>query len=402
MPSYRFSGVNEQNDPASGQLEAPDSKSARETLFARGLRVETLALQELPLEPAAPAAGANPPPRLSAADSLELTAHLAELLKANLPLAPGLRAIAEELPNRALSKTLLELAALLETGMPLDAAIASTTDRLPAYVRGLLAASLSSGRYQEALEDFLETERTDSALRYRLWLTVSYTLALLGAVAAWLLFVAFFLVPQFAGIYKDFKVTLPPLTQVLLRISEARLQILVATLVFALLTALFLRYAGRVAPLSKVLDRMPLVGTVWRYGALARFSNLLAALLEQGVPLPAALEFTATGVGHAGIAEACRDAAKKTGGGTGFAASIAELSQFPAVLVPMLAWGQRLAAVPEALRTAAVMFRRRVEQRTPLASIVLPAMTYLVIVMAVFFVIVALFMPLVKLITALS
>src|SRR5689334_7011005 len=113
---------------------------------------------------AEPAQGAHAlasldPTALWAADSIELATHLAELAKAGLPLAGGLRALADELPRGRLARTCRALADKLDSGVPLEQAIGSRDMRLPAHMRALLVAGVRSGRLVEVLEQYLDHQR---------------------------------------------------------------------------------------------------------------------------------------------------------------------------------------------------------------------------------------------------
>ena len=64
--------------------------------------------------------------KLSAEETAELAARVAELTKAGLPLGEGLRALADELPGRRLRRVLRTLADRLDAGMDLAEAIEGT------------------------------------------------------------------------------------------------------------------------------------------------------------------------------------------------------------------------------------------------------------------------------------
>ncbi len=68
--------------------------------------------------------GEWPEGRLSDPEALELSAQLAGLARAGLPLAPSLSALAEELPRGRLRRALRDLAHDLESGRPLEQAVA--------------------------------------------------------------------------------------------------------------------------------------------------------------------------------------------------------------------------------------------------------------------------------------
>ena len=117
--------------------------------------------------------------KLSAEETAELAARMADLTKAGLPLGDGLRALADELSGRRLRRVLRALADQLDAGVDLAVAVESQSGRLPTCLRGLVLAGLRSGRLAETLEEYVDLQRSQSELRRRLWLSLAYPFILL-------------------------------------------------------------------------------------------------------------------------------------------------------------------------------------------------------------------------------
>ncbi len=151
-----------------------------------------------------------------------------------------------------------------------------------------------------------------------------------------------------------------------------------------------------------VLYRLPMVGPLLRWSHLAQFARLMGLLLEQDVSLPDALRVTAAGLRNANLARGCCRVADDVEQGRPLDESLAARRQFPASLIPMIQWGQQAPALADAFRAAAEMFEGRVRsQGTLLETMLLPIM-FLAIVIFVGFFVIAMFLPLISLITRLS
>ena len=111
-----------------------------------------------------------------------MAARVAELTKAGLPLGPGLRALAGELPGRRLPHVLRAMADRLDAGVDLAATIEAEGRRLPTCLRGLVLAGIHSGRLAEVLEEYVDLQRSQLELRRRVWLSLAYPLVLLLAM----------------------------------------------------------------------------------------------------------------------------------------------------------------------------------------------------------------------------
>jgi type II secretory pathway component PulF len=341
--------------------------------------------------------------KLSREDAVELASRVAELTKAGLPLAPGLRALAAELSGRRLRRVLRQMADRLDAGMDLAAAIDSQGNRLPAFLRGLVLAGVHSGRLAETLEEYVELERSQLELGRRVWLALAYPLFLLAFMS---LLAADYARPrvwaQFATIYADFGAEVPTTTWLMMKVAGP--VAILFFLVFALLAAvpLMLRMGSRTRLVWPLLRRIPLLGPLLRWSHLAQFSRLMCLLLEQQVPLPDALRLTATGLRDASLARGCVRAADEVQNGGSLGESLAARRQFPASLIPLVQWGERGHALADAFRAAAEMFEGRCRsQSTLLQALLLPIMLLAIFTAAGLF-IGATMLPLISLIQRLS
>ena len=392
MPRYRYTAVDVQGTRQSGDLDASNEQHAREQLAARGLSGIELSLES----------AADQRRTLSAAEAQEVSTYVAELASAGLPLAAGLRAFAEEMPRSRVAPRLVKLAQRLESGEPLERAIDSTELRLPEYYRGLIEVAVRSGNFGTVLQELLKHERLVEDMRSRMWRTFAYPLMLASLVAAWVVFVMATLVPQMGKIYEDFDTRLPGITIALLWLQRYGALIAAVVLVTLLVTGLAIRFMGGRAVLSNLLARMPLFGPLWRNWTLSEFCNLLRVLVEQSIPIPRALELTASGMRDAALSAASQQAAARVSAGNSLAESLAAQAIFPPTLVTLIEWGERSSSLKEALESATEMLETRAVTRDNLLRAVVGPTTFLVMASVMVAVLGAMYLPLFTLITSLS
>jgi type II secretory pathway component PulF len=151
-----------------------------------------------------------------------------------------------------------------------------------------------------------------------------------------------------------------------------------------------------------MLRRLPIVGPLLRWTHLAQFARLMAMLLDQRVPLPDALRLTAAGLHDSDLAHGCRQVAADVESGRVLYESMAAQRQFPASLIPVVEWGQRAPALPDAFRAAADMFEGRIRSQGSLLEAILLPIIVLVITAYVGMFVISLFLPLISLIERLS
>ncbi|MCE5267782.1 MAG: type II secretion system F family protein [Planctomycetaceae bacterium] len=317
--------------------------------------------------------------RLSAEETAELAARVADLTRAGLPLSDGLRALSGELAGRRLRRVLVALADQLDAGVDLAVAVDSQSGRLPTCLRGLILAGLRSGRLAETLEEYVDLQRTQSDLRRRLWLSLSYPLLLLVFLTFLALVAKLYVVDHFVVMYKEYGINLPAMTKIYISNSWSGLYGLLVLLCMCAGVPALLGVAPAVRWVWPVLNHVPMVGPLLRWTHLSQFARLMAVLLDQGVPLPDALRLVAAGLRDCDLAYACRRVADDVDNGRVLYDSMASRGQFPPSMIPMIEWGQRNAALGDAFRAAVEMFEGRVRsQGSVLDAIVLP-MVFLII-----------------------
>jgi type II secretory pathway component PulF len=340
--------------------------------------------------------------RLSAEEATELAARVAELTKAGLPLGDGLRALAGELPGRRLPHVLKMLADRLDAGEDLAVAIDSIGPHLPPHLRGLVLAGLRSGQLAEALEEYVVLERSQSEMYRRLLSRLLYPFVLLAILTLVMVVIRVLIIGGFARIFMDFNARLPLMTEWFIWYSWPAMWGMVALLCLAAVVPFLLAAAPRASSLWSLLYKIPMFGPLLRWGHVAQFARLMGLLTEQRVSLPDALRLTSDGLRDANLALGCRRAAAEVDQGRTLAESMVEQRQFPASMIPLVAWGQGTPALPVAFRSIAEMFEGRVRSQGSLLEAILLPVIFLLIVTFVGFFTIAMFLPLIDLIKHLS
>jgi general secretion pathway protein F len=342
--------------------------------------------------------------KLTGPEAAELSERIAGLTRAGLPLAPGLDALADELPRGRLRNSIKQLAQTLESGVPLTDAIESQQGNIPPHLRGLVIAGTRSGRLSDVLSRFTQYTSISAELGRRLWINLAYPI--LTVVFTGLLFMAIsaHLVTQFESIFKDFGVPLPGITILVIKVAHAANIISIPLLIVGVI-AFLVWISGAVvlepARRRSMLGQIPLVGKVWRLTSLAEFCHLLALLIESRLPLAEALRLTGEGVQDSRIRFACDGMANEIEQGQSLFSAMDERSLFPRGLPRLIRWGETQQTLPEVLHMAGAMFEARSRTHASFSGTVLTVLCVLLI-FTMIMVIPALFLPLITLISRLS
>ena len=342
---------------------------------------------------------------LTAEETARLSEQVAGLVKAGLPLGPGLRALGEEVPRGRLRRSLSELAAALDRGEPLDAAVEEQKDRIPPHLRGLVLGGIRSGRLGDVLGRFTGYMSIGTELNRKLWLSLAYPIMSILVALVLFLFVHLVVVVMFESIFRDFGMDLPRMTVGMLLFSRFLraawpvLAILATALaVLWLVSRLVLKAPAR----RSLATRVPVLGGVWRSISWAEFSHLLALLLESRLPLPEALQLTGQGVQNEDLDRACQAMAADVERGMPLARAMVGRPELPTGLSRLLRWASDNNAIADILHMAGEMFEARARGQATFAGTVMAVLAAFVVIWGVFTVVFGLMLPMVTLISRLS
>jgi type II secretory pathway component PulF len=404
MRTYSYTAIDSRGRRLSGEIEATDPDAVVAQLTAQGLRIETVQLTAARGQSSAAVRQPELSARLSAAETREVGGHISEIVSAGAPLEAGLSAIAQEFPWGRVSRALRGIVRDLEAGNDLESVLARR--RAVGYLPALVRAGQRSGRTAEILENFITGSQIVYELRQILWTALAYPLILLCMLFPIMFVLLLRVVPQFGEIFAGFEVRLPFLTEVLLVTSEFLRSegvwiVLVAVGAIAVLAVMFRLILGRVAQ-RRLMCRIPVIGPVLRWSAMARFAPLLSALIEARVPLDEALVLAGDAAGDAEIEDDCRVMAASLRAGNTLQEAADETGRFPGSFMRALTWERHQEGFPEVLRSMADMYAGRARAFVLLLAVLLPPLAVVFVAGTVGFVIVLLFMPLIELLNKLS
>ena len=342
--------------------------------------------------------------RLTGHEAADLSSQIAGLARSGLPLAQGLAALGEELPQGRLRASIHKLATTLESGIPLEQALKTQQASIPPHLRGLVIAGMRSGEMGDLLGQFSDYVAIGTDLKRKLWLSLAYP-ALTAAIAlALLMLVCLVVVGQFQTIYRDFNIPLPRATVALVTIARivesAWFSVtIVAGVLLCIWVVARLTLPRRLR--RSLAGRLPLLGKVWRLISLAEFCHLLALLIEGRLPLPEALRLTGEGVENADIDGACSLMAGQVESGRTLAQAMADRPIFPFGLPRLLRWAENQKSFPEVLHMAGFMFEARARSQSAFVGVVLNFFC-LMLVFCMVMAVPMLFVPVITLISRLA
>jgi general secretion pathway protein F len=417
MTRFRYEARAMGGAGVSGVIDAEDRQAALSALTRRGLFPSALedcpetgraAARNLP-PPAAPAPASLPargaaPGREAASggrvrkkDVTAFTREMATLLAATIPIPAALEGIGGEEENPALQRVILDLLTKVRTGTSLSAAMQSHPLVFPPFYTSMVQVGEEAGALDRVLGDLADLLEGEDETRGEVLGAIAYPVfvLVLGAITTFVLLA--FVLPRLFDMLAGMVDVLPLPTRVLLWLSNLFKEHWLPLLLGAAAVGASLRWWVRSPAGALLADglklRIPLIGSVFRSSALARFARTLGVLLRSGVSLLPALEIVRNTVGNRVVARSLVAVAEETRGGDSLAAPLRKTGLFPPTVVQMVAVGEETGKLDEMLLRIAKIEERHLRGRSrTLISLLAPALI-LVVGALVGFIVIALLLP---------
>jgi len=217
-------------------------------------------------------------------------------------------------------------------------------------------------------------------------------------------------VPKFKDIFFDFGVQLPGVTNLLIGISDWFVKgrppgwavVLLSPLGFFLFIKLLKQSKGGRMVIDTVILKVPILGQILEKTAVARFTRTLGTLISAGVPILEAINITKETSGNEVYAKALGTVHDRIREGDSFAAPLRAAKVCDGIVVNMIDVGEETGELDKMLMKVADNYDEEVETLVGgLVSLLEPVMVVILGVL-VGFIVIALFMPLVSLISSVS
>ncbi len=389
MPIFAYKGLDGQGKEVRGLLDADTPKTLRALLKNKGIRIvehkeesadNKNGRKRTSLAPRATEIDLRRfTERVSINEIALTTRQMATLLKSGITLIESLTAIVDQVDNEKLKRVFGQIKSDVNEGSSLADAMGEHPSVFSQLYVSMIRAGEASGALDEVLIRLANFMEQQARLNSRIMSAMMYPAIMLaiGGMIMLLLFVV--VIPRITKIFDQVKAQLPIQTRLLIFTADIvkgywwLLIILFGTSVY-----LFLRWKrsekGR-AIWDRFVLSAPVLGTVVRMVAVARFSRTLATLLRSGVPVLNALDIVRDVLSNEKLAEVIENARDAIREGESIAKPIERSGQFPPIVTHMIAIGERSGQLEEMLEHVADNYDFQVNQKVDgLTSLLEPVM----------------------------
>jgi len=345
--------------------------------------------------------------RVAAQAVTEFTVQLATLSSSGIPMVRALTILEGQARPGPFKDVLGDLVEDVSSGTPLSEAMEKHGRAFDRLYAAMVKAGEAGGVLDKVLERLAQYRERAAALRSKVVNALIYPLVIVIVALVVISAVIVWVIPRFRQIFDSFGVELPGLTQVLLNTSSFSVDYWYAVfgvpIALVLLHLVLMGRPGRYRFfMHGLLLRLPLLGAILLQSLTAAFARTFGTLLQAGVPHLDALGIVRDTSANDVLSEAVETIRRTVREGEAISRPMEEAGVFDDLVCNMVDVGEQTGELDRMLLRVADAYENQVTRKIDAFFKVLePA---LLIVMAIFvgFIVMALFLPLMKIMSTLS
>ena len=342
--------------------------------------------------------------RVPSREVVIFTRLFATMIGAGLPLVQSLRVLGRQTENRSFRKVIRGMVRDVESGDTLSGAMRRHGRVFSELSVSMVAAGETAGALDTILgrlADFLEKH---GALGRKVRAALIYPAMIFAVTIPAVAILLIFVIPTFESMFASAGVPLPLPTRMVIAASVVVQRYWWASLGAVPVLALLLRHAHGTSRGRLLMDRLllavPLLGDLLRKAAVSRFTRTLGTLVASGVSILQGLEVTARTAGNRVIHDAVMKSRAAIERGETIAQPLEDSGAFTPMVVRMVEVGEQTGALDEMLVRVADFYEQEVD--TALEAVIAMVEPVMIVVLGVVVggMIVAMYLPIFEMITA--
>ncbi len=380
-----------------GEIEAPDRTSAVGELRKRAILVTKI--QER-------AGGKSPSKAGGKVKDKEMaifTRQFSTMIDAGLPLVQCLNILAEQSESKNLRDVTGRVARSVEQGSTLADSLRRHPRAFDDLFTNMVEVGESGGILDIVFQRLAAYIEKAAALKRKVKGAMIYPASIISVAFLVVIFMLTFVIPTFTKMFKDLGADLPLPTQVVVWLSEfVRTYILliiaaVVGCVFAI-RAYYRTEKGQ-GTIDALLLKVPVMGTLIRKVAVARFTRTLGTLVSSGVPILEGLRITARTAGNKVVEKAVLQCRAAVTAGKTLAEPLKASGVFPPMVIQMISVGEQTGALDAMLSKIADFYDDEVDVAVSSMTALLEPIMIVVLGVLIGGLVVAMYLPIFKLVT---
>ncbi|MCC5823464.1 MAG: type II secretion system F family protein [Phycisphaerales bacterium] len=398
MPKYKYTALGSDGRRTAGVIDAPGETEATRRLAADG--ITPLRIRETASRGAAFSWRHD---RITQREVSDLTREISVLVEANIPIARGLRSVAEHEKNPRMRDMVTDIAIMIESGEKLTTAFGKYEHVFGEVYIETIRAAEKTGTLASVTEHLADMLERSIESREQVRRALTYPTIVAGFVVMAVSVIVVFVVPRFAVIFESNGVQLPVSTRLIRTLGDSvhgwwwvYAVVLVAILVFARQQWRSPRGRYRI---ESVLLRTPYIGTMLTAVATARFSRVMSISIDSGIEVIESIWIAGRSTGRPVFVAECERLCDRMRAGDSLEAVLNGSDQLPSFARRLLGAGKEAKELSGAGRIIARHYDRIADHLSKNINTVIEPMITIAIAVIVLIVALSVFLPMWQMVT---
>lgn len=325
------------------------------------------------------------------------TKQFATLFKAGVPLLSCLHALEEQAVSEPMRQILKKVAESVEAGKSLSDSLKPHKAAFSGLYVSMIRVGETGGVLDEVLFRLVSFLSHDLEIRNNIKKATRYPLIVLTGIVIAFVVLIVMVVPKFVDIFMRMKVALPLPTQILIGINTAVTSYWMVVIPGLIALVGGVRYFIRTPVGRRWWDerklRLPVFGDLNSKTYLSRFAKTFETLNRSGLPIIQTLTIIAQTVGNSIVADEVYRALNGVKDGQGLAQPLRKSRIFPAIVVQMIAIGEKSGALDTMMNHISEYYDEEIDHTVKNLTTLIEPMITVVLGAAILFIALAIFMP---------
>jgi type IV pilus assembly protein PilC len=402
MPVFQWSGKTVRGTIESGELTAA-AKEEVASLLSRKNITPTLITEKQ----RKPLLNISLGGRVKDKDIVVFTRQFSTMIDAGLPLVQALDILSTQVENKSLSKALIQIKADVEGGSTYADALKKHPKIFSELYVNMVAAGEAGGILDTILNRLAGYIEKAMKLKKKVKGAMVYPAVVTTVAIIIVAVILVFVVPTFAKMFETLGGTLPLPTKIVVNASNflkgaGGIAILAALVAVSVFVNRFRKtQKGRLITDSLLL-KLPIFGVLIVKVAIAKFTRTMGTLTSSGVPILDGLEITAKTAGNKVVENAVMDVRAAVREGKTLAEPLMKAKVFPPMVTHMIAVGESTGAIDTMMSKIADFYDDEVDNAVNNLTAMMEPVLMVFLGTSVGFIIVAMYLPIFKLITLIN
>lgn len=415
MPTYQYEAMDNTGLEVKDTIEAPSEADAQTMIKQKGFFVTKIAekgrgKKDKKAAPKKKAGAAKKKTfslgRVKAKQLCTFTRQLSTLQDAGLPILRSLRILEGQAKPGPLKNSLGAIIDDVESGNTLSEAMGKQPKAFDNLYVNMVKAGEAGGALEVILQRLAEFKERAQSLKRKVQGAMIYPCAVIFVATSIVGFIMYWIIPKFKKIFEGFGVELPGMTVLLINISDMVVNYFYLAPAIPFSLWLIVKIIKKNKTGEYVVDwltlRIPLLGKILEKSIVARTARTLGTLIASGVPILEGLVISRDTAGNAVFVRAFQNIYNAIREGESMALPLKEARIVDDMVVNMVDVGEETGALDNMLYKVADVYDEEVAVLVDGLISMLEPLMVVVLGLIVGFIVIALFMPLIKLLNDLS